>query len=116
MRHAQWWKPLVLVAGLLGCGSGPQLAASRTAAPEAVLRAARQAGAGSVPQAAYHAELARKHIALARQLLADGRPDLAELTLMRAQADADLALVLAREAAVKEAAEQATGEAQELRE
>jgi len=90
------------VAG--GCASRP-LPAARVGSAEAATSAAKDAGAGAIPDAATHLHLAEQQIALARRLLDEGETERAEWFLVRAEADAAVASALAREAREKEAAD-----------
>ncbi len=82
---------------LIGCGAAT-VPAVRVAAAEAAIRSARESGATNTPGAALHlhyAELAQVEAArLARA--GDGAP--AAMQYRRAEADANLALALGREA------------------
>ncbi len=73
----------------------------------ATIRAAQEVGASEVPQAALHVQLAREQAEQAKGLLEQGERERAESLFARAQADADLALALAREDVDKVAAQQA---------
>lgn len=81
----------------LGCGSTAVPTEKLTAA-EASVRAAQEVGASSVPQAELHLKLAQEQVEMARRLSADGDNERASQVLLRAQADAELALALARDA------------------
>jgi hypothetical protein len=75
--------------------------------------AAQELGASSVPQAAFHLQLAREQSKRAGKLIKAGDSDdreQAEWLLMRAQADAELALALAREDTDRSAAQQAVND------
>jgi hypothetical protein len=58
-------------------------------------RAAVAAGANEVPQAALALQLSNEHLEQAKDLYEDGKEDKAKSMLMRAEADAELATVLA---------------------
>ncbi len=66
---------------------------------ESSVRAATELGALGVPDARLHLDLAKDETTAAKKLAADG-DDRAVLVLARAQADAELALGLAREVSV----------------
>ncbi|HEX4512047.1 MAG TPA: DUF4398 domain-containing protein [Polyangiaceae bacterium] len=95
-----------LAAGALvvGCASYP-MPVERLAQAEAAARSARETGANNVPQGQLHLRLAQEEIAHAQALIADDRNERAAYVLVRARADAELALAEAREA-------QARGDAQ----
>jgi hypothetical protein len=78
------------------CSSTPQ-PTERLASAEAAVRASEELGANRVPQAQLHRQLAEEEIARARKQIKDGDNDLADLTLQRAKADAELSVALARQ-------------------
>ena len=88
--------PLALVC-LLACASYPP-PTERMTTTEAAIRGAREVGADQIPRAALHLKLAQEQADKARQLMQDGYNDRADLTLKRAQADAELAIAISREA------------------
>jgi len=59
-------------------------------------RSAETAGAQDVPQAALALQLSKENLARAQELYDDGDEDEAKSMLMRAEADAELAAVLAK--------------------
>jgi hypothetical protein len=77
------------------------------ASSEGAIRGATEVGAVSVPQAALHLRLAQEQTVQAKALIKDGETERAELVLMRAQADAELALALAKEDTSRKGAEAA---------
>ena len=91
-----------------GCASQPS--SNRTETSAATVRAAQEVGADRVPAAQLHLQLAKEQMEYARRLQEQGgdvnHAD-AQILLMRAQADADLALALARENDDRLAAQQA---------
>jgi len=92
----------------LGCASAAVPTEKLTAA-EASVRAAQEVGANSVPQAELHLKLAQEQVQLARKLSADGDNERASQVLLRAKADADLALALARDSQAEKSLEAADG-------
>ena len=66
---------------------------------ESAARSAREVGADAQPAAKLHVQLADEQIAKAKALIADGDNDKATYVLLRARADAELGLALAREQA-----------------
>jgi hypothetical protein len=86
---------VVGAALIVGCASYPK-PTDRLIASEAALRGAQEAGAQGIPRASLHLRLAQEELGLARQLMNDGYDERADSVLMRAKADADLALALAR--------------------
>jgi hypothetical protein len=69
----------------------------RMADAESAERSAREVGAESQPDAQLEVKLADEQIARAKGLIASGDNQRADFVLMRARADAELALGLARE-------------------
>lgn len=96
---------------LAGCANTPL----RTEASMSGIRAAEEAGAAKVPQASLHLQLAREELDLAREQSLKGKKDEAASTLLRAEADAELAVTLAREDAEKSEAEAAVARVRQLR-
>src|ERR1700704_3371035 len=81
----------------LRCASTPVFT-EKLAATEAPIRAAEELGATRVPQAALQLKLAQDEMEVAKQFLKDGNKQRADWLLLRAQADAELAVALAKEA------------------
>jgi len=96
---------LLLLAA--ACGGYPPPNDALTASAAAA-RSAREVGAESAPQAALHLKLADEAIAKAKSLIKDGDNERAEYVLVRAKADAELALALAKEASAKTDVQRAT--------
>jgi len=90
----------VLLLAAAACGGYPP-PNDRLMATVAAARSAREVGAPSSPQAALHLKLAEEEIAAAKVLLADGKNQRAAFTLLRAKADAELALALAKQNSAK---------------
>ena len=85
---------ILMVVGLalfLGCASAPPL---RTEASKSEIRAAEEAGAANVPQASLHLQLAKEELELAKGLAAKDEKKKAASMLLRAEADAELSIVL----------------------
>lgn len=94
-------KPLMMsfaVFALAGCAA-IQIPSDRLEHSEASIRGAQEVGALGVPTARLHLQLAQDQTATAKKMAADG-DERALLVLARAEADAELALGLAREVAV----------------
>lgn len=83
--------------GLLACG-GSQLPPARMADTQASISAATAVGAEQHPSAALHLKMARDQLQEAKGLVDRGKDDQAKLVLDRANADAELALIITREA------------------
>jgi hypothetical protein len=92
--------------GLAGCGGYPP-PNDRLAATVAASRSAREMGAQSSPQAALHLKLADEEITKAKAFMNDDDNKRAEYMLIRAKADAELALALAKENTAKQEAQEA---------
>ncbi len=108
---------LVLVAtGALAaaCASYPA-PNDHLATSMASLRAAQEVGAKGQPaQAALHVRLAQEGVDRAKKLMADGDNERADYAAMRANADAQLAIMLTREEEAKAKANQALAKVQEV--
>jgi hypothetical protein len=107
---------VVWVAALLlgGCGSGAIPQEQLTAA-QASAKGAEVSGAPEDPRANLHLKLANEQIEKAKALIADGENEEAARLIDRAQADADLALVLAKEARAKKDVAEAKEQIEELK-
>lgn len=91
------------------CGASAPVPAAQRTETLAAVRAAEEIGAPNVPKAALHLKMARDQIQTAEALIRDDENEQATLVLLRAQADAELALELAREQRLRnEAAEART--------
>lgn len=103
-----------LALALAACGSYPP-PTERMASSEAAIRGAQEVGASGVPAAALSVKLAQEEVQKAKQLMQDGDNRRAELVLMRAQADAELAIAQARESQAKNDAAQALEQVKAMR-
>lgn len=104
----------VLAATVVACGSFPKPEA-RVSSSEGAIRGAQEAGAPSVPQANLHLKLAQEERTKAMALIQNGDNEKAEYLLMRAEADAELANALSREAAAKADAQQTADQVDQLK-
>jgi hypothetical protein len=104
----------VLLGLALGCGSYPPPTERLTTA-EAALRGAEEVGASRVPRAALHMQLGKEQTEKARRLMQDGYNERAELTLKRAQADAELAISIAKEHETVQRAQQTQAKLDQLK-
>jgi hypothetical protein len=102
--------PVISVAGLLACASYPA-PNQHLAESIAAIRGAEEVGAAAQPQAALNLKVAQEEAARAKALLDDGKNEQADFMSLRAKADADLALVLARESAARNRAQQGESKA-----
>lgn len=109
----------LMLGGLLltvlgaGCASSPPL---NTSTSSSAIRTAEAAGANSTPLAALHLELAREAMADAEELASNGKQDQAESMLLRAEADAELAILLSQEQTEKSEAAAAMDRVRRLQE
>ncbi len=104
---------LLAAAACAACGGYPP-PNDKLMASVAAARSAREVGAEQSPQASLHLKLADEQIARAKGLIKDGDNERAEYTLIRAKADAELALALAKEAAAKADTQQAVDQIKAL--
>ncbi len=101
----------LVIAG--GCSSSQP--AMVTDSSTSAIRAAEVSGADNTPRASLHLQLAREELALAMTMEDEGDKDKATSQLMRAEADAELAVLLAREETEKADAAQAMERIRQLR-
>jgi hypothetical protein len=104
-----------LTALTAACGGAPRPEAQAAKSKSAV-SAAEAVGAQSYPKAALHLKMAKDQIGTADRLITDGDNEEADLVLQRAEADAELALALAREEKQRVEAQEALKKVQELKE
>lgn len=97
------------------CG-GAAVPQEQMTAAQASIRAAEVGGVPGDPQAALLIKKAKDQVVEAKKLIEDGDNHRAEMVLLRAEADAELALALAQELATKNEAATAQKQVQELRE
>src|SRR4051812_9755758 len=81
----------------VGCAGSFPPPTQRMADAESAARSAREVGADANPAAKLQVKLADEQIAQAKALVASGDNKRADFVLMRARADAELGLALARE-------------------
>jgi hypothetical protein len=92
---------------VVACGSSIPPPSDRLASAEAAARSARELGAEREPKAQLHLKLASEQIDQAKKLMADGDNKRADLILQRANSDAELSVMLAKENSAKAEAEKA---------
>ena len=102
---------VVATAITAGCASAPL----RTEASTSGIRAAEEVGAAKIPQASLHLQLAKEELELAKGLAAKGEKKEAASMLLRAEADAELAVALSHEDAEKSEARAAVERVRQLR-
>jgi len=81
----------------VACG-GSSLPPAKVADTQSAISAAAAVGADQNPQAALHLKMARDQLKQAQALNEDDKADEAQLVLQRADADAEVALMITREA------------------
>lgn len=96
---------------IAGCASAPL----HTEASTSGIRTAEEAGAAKVPQASLYLQLAREEQEIAKGLAARGEKEQAASMLLRAESDAELAVVLSHEDAEKSEAVAAVERLRQLR-
>jgi hypothetical protein len=104
------------LAGVLSasCASTPA-PREKAAASQTAVHAAEEVGARDVPQAGQYLDLAQKELDQGNALMRAGKNHEAASAFAMSQADAEVALALARESRTREAALQAKTRAQALR-
>jgi hypothetical protein len=88
---------LLLVPLATACGGSIPAPTQRLADAQSAERSARELGAAEEPSAKLSLKLAQEQIAKAQKVMADGENQQADSLLIRAKADAELALAQARE-------------------
>lgn len=99
----------------VACGSSIPPPSDRLASAEAAARSARELGADREPKAQLHLKLADEQIEQAKKLMADGDNRRADLILQRANSDAELAVMLAKEHNARAEAEKAQERVKQLK-
>ncbi len=94
MRKIGFIGALGLMCAVTGCAA--EVPAERLQSSSAAIRGAEEVGAPRVPRAALHLQLAKEQAEEAKKLIANGDRDQAAMVLLRAEADANLAIALAR--------------------
>jgi hypothetical protein len=87
-----------LFATLVAACGGSSLPPAKAADTQSSISAAEAVGADQHPQGALHLKMARDQLKQAQGLLEDGKDEEARLVLERANADAEVALMITREA------------------
>ena len=118
MRHVPETGIMLIVVAVVataitaGCASTPRLS---TEASTSGIRAAEEVGAANVPEASLHLQMAKEELDLARELAAKGEKEQAKSMLLRAEADAELAVTLSHQDADRVEAEKAMARVRQLR-
>lgn len=98
---------------IAGCGSSEEIINKE--ASTSAIRAAQEVGATDVPSASLYLQLAKEGLAKAEVLAKAGEKDEAESMLLRAQADAELAIILSHGEADRTEANKALERVKKLR-
>jgi hypothetical protein len=101
----------LLTGATLGCGASYPEPTQRMAETMASIRTAHELAAQTNPEAQLHLRLAEEQLTQARTLEANGDNRKADLTLLRAKADADVAAGIAKQQIAEEQAQKAIGAA-----
>ncbi len=112
--HNRGWILLLVFLGVAGCGGAAPPNRQLTSA-EAAIRGAQEVGAAEIPLGNMHLKDAQRRVAKAKGLMDDGNHERATLVIMRAQADAELAIAMAREKAMDDEVNEALAHAKQLR-
>ena len=96
---------LVVAAALAGCATTP-VPADKLSRSQAAIKSAEEMNAAADPKAAVHLRLAKDQLENAKALMKDGDNKAAILVLLRAEADGEAALNLARARAAQVEAQQ----------
>ena len=97
----------ILAAAVTACGGSYPVPTQRMADAQAAHRSAQELGADKSPDAMLHMKLAEEQIAKATVAMKDDDNHRADFLLVRAKADAELALALAKEQKAKKEAQEA---------
>jgi hypothetical protein len=103
----------LILTVIAACASAPP-PTETMAASTASARAAEEVGARDVPSAALHLQLAQEQIDQARKLMKDNQNERARYVLMRAESDAELAVIEAREENMRADAQKAVDQVKQL--
>src|SRR5687767_15136322 len=113
---------IIVVLGLgamstvsFGCVSGAPVPADKLARSEAAVRGAQEIGAERNSIGAPHLQKAREEFAEGKKLVIEGDQERATMFLLRAEADAELAMNITREATALADAQKTRDEAKNLR-
>ncbi|MBX3187034.1 MAG: DUF4398 domain-containing protein [Labilithrix sp.] len=105
---------VLATAGLVACASSP-IPADKLSRSEGAVRGAEELGAEQDPTAALHLKLAREQLAIGKKLIEGGDNARAEGVLLRAEADAEVAMNMARASKAKVDAIQTIQEVQKAK-
>lgn len=113
-------KLAVVVLGVLstvgvGCMSGAPVPADKLSRAQAAVRSAQEMGAERNAEGAGHLQAAKSELARGRKLVIDGDQERATTVLLAAEADAELAMNLTREATALADAQKTRDQVRDLR-
>jgi hypothetical protein len=111
MRHLSLASSALLI---VACG-GAAIPQEQLTSSKATISVAQAEGAPNEPKAALHLKLAQEQVAKAEALIADGDNEEAAQLIERAQADADLAVALAKESRAKQEASETVEQLERLK-
>lgn len=106
---------LVAAAAITACGGTLPPPDEHLAAAEAASRSAKEVGAQQDPQASLYLKLADDQIAEAKTKISKGDNGSADRELVRAKADAELSIQLAKKVAAERAAAEAQAKVQAVK-
>jgi hypothetical protein len=98
---------------LVACAHEPTM--QRMEESASAVRAAEEVGARKQPVAALHLQLAKEQMERAQKMIKDGDRENGEMMLVRAEADADLAVALSRTAQEQADAQGAVDKVRQLK-
>jgi hypothetical protein len=98
---------IAAILSALGCATGQPLPAQQVADVQSATRGAAELGARNNPQAQLHLKLAEEQLELAKVAMQNDDSERADGLLMRAKADAELAVALTRASTAAGEAKQA---------
>ncbi len=104
----------LIAAPIMACG-GAAKPEARMASSEGAIRGAQEAGAQNVPQATLYLKLAQEEREKALAMVKDDENHRASFMLARSEADAELALAMARAASAAGEAANATEQVNDLK-
>ena len=99
----------------LACGGGYPEPKEASTAAEAAIRSAQEVGAERDPRATLHLKFAKDELEKSKELIAKDDNHRAELVLLCARADAELAIMMAKAANQKAEADKALAEVAQMR-
>jgi hypothetical protein len=115
LRQILSFSMVASAVALVGCG-GAAVPRDQLTLAQAAVKGAEVGGANEEPKAALHLKLAREQISKANALIADGENEDAARMIARAQADADLSLALAKQAAARRDTQDAKEQIDQIKE